>query len=69
MCAICFAPAAMRVYRGQVRVSICDDCHFEAVELATSCELPKLFDAPRVMAPPDPVVMEIARELSAMVRA
>lgn len=69
MCALCFASATMRVYRGQVRVSICDDCHFEAVELATSCQLPKFYDTPHVVAPPDPVVMEIARELSAMVRA
>lgn len=68
MCAICFAPAMMRVYRGQVRVSICDDCHFEAVEMATSCQLPKFYETPRVLPPPDPVVVEIARELSAMVR-
>lgn len=69
MCALCFSPASMRVYLGAVRVVICDDCNFEVVDQATSCELPKLFGVHRVAPPPDPVVMEIARELSALVRS
>lgn len=67
MCAICCAPSTMRVYLDDARVSICDTCHFETVELATSCRLPKFYETPRV-APPDPVMVEIARELSALVR-
>lgn len=71
MCALCPAPATpveLRVF-DKVRVALCEDCHFEVADGAVSCVLPRLIEAgPVVVAMPNQVMVEIARELSAMVR-